>query len=103
MQKVLDKIKVFDPKRKIFEFNDGDKFWVVATSGEEARKCLIKDYNYVVIEDMNIREVPREEHFDITHEPIEGEKCSIDIWNCVDKDAADKYIRVPYMVASTIE
>lgn len=101
-KEVLNQVKVFDPNRKLFEFDNGDKFWMVAASEEEARKCLVEDYNEEGIDDMDVREVPRSEHFTIIDESIEDDDPHIDIWNMIDRDAADEDIKVPYMAASTI-
>ena len=98
-EKIFSQEKVYDPERKLFEFNNGDKFWMVATSEEEARQCLVEDYAEDNISDMDVREVTRETHFEILDEE-NGER--IDIWNMIDRDATDETIKVPYMVASTI-
>lgn len=102
-KEMLNQAKVFDPNRKLFEFDNGDKFWMVAASEEEARKCLVEDYYEEDIEDMDVREVSRDEHFTITDESIEGEDMRVDIWNMIDRDATDDDITVPYMAASTID
>lgn len=98
-EKALNQAKVFDPNRKLYKFDNGDKFWMVAVSEEEARRCLVDDYNEEDIEDMDVREVARDEHFEIVDEE-DGEK--IDIWNMIDRDATDADITVPYMAATTI-
>ncbi len=97
-KEILNQVKVFDPNRKLFEFDNGDKFWMVAASEEEARKCLVEDYNEEDVEDMDVREVDRGEHFEIIDEEY-GEK--IDIWNMIDRDATEADITVPYMVVAT--
>ena len=97
-EKVLNKVKVFDQARKLFELDNGDKFWVVAENEYEARKCLVEDYCEENVEDMEVREVARTEHFEIS----DDEYSKIDIWDMIDIDAADEDVVVPYMVASTI-
>lgn len=98
LERVLNQVKVFDPSRKLFEFDNGDKFWVVAKSQEEATKCLVEDYNEENVEEMDVIEIPRTEHFEIR----DDEYSKIDIWDMIDIDAADECVEVPYMVASTI-
>lgn len=99
MKKELNQEKVFDQSRKLFEFDNEYKFLVVACNEKDAEKFLVEECKEEGIEEMSVREVARGEHFEILDE---DDGNSIDIWNMIDRDAADENIKVPYMAASTI-
>lgn len=89
---------------RIFKFKSEETFWVVAKDVEEAKTCLIDQYNETeIFEDskLEITELSRDEHIMISTEDWE-QPAKMDIWDILSKDLDDADIIIPYMIASSL-